>query len=78
MASNTYRVSQDFLCFEGVDEPHGNIADQKEGDGLAGGLAAFLFGQVDATAGHIGDEQQLKNHLVYERKQIELVTTSKD
>lgn len=53
---NTHRVSQDFLCLESVDEPHGDVADEEEGDGLAGGLAAFLFWQVDATAGYIGDE----------------------
>lgn len=56
---DTYRVGKDFLCLESVDQPHSDIADEEESDGLTGRLAAFLFRQVDATTGNISDEEQL-------------------
>lgn len=52
-----HRVSEDFLGFKCVDEPHGDVADKEEGDGLASGLAAFLFRQVDTATRNISDEE---------------------
>lgn len=65
-----YRVSENFLGLEGVDEPHGNVADKQEGDSLARGLAALLFGKVHAAARHVSNEQQLKNHLEVEQLKL--------
>lgn len=59
------RVGEDFLGFKGVDEPHGDVADEQEGDGLARRLGALLFGQVHAAPGHVRDEQHLQDHLEY-------------
>lgn len=56
-------IGQYFLCLEGVNEPHGNVADEQESDGLARRLAAFLLREMHAAAGHVGDEQQLEYHL---------------
>lgn len=52
----TYRVSKDLLGLERIDEPHGNVADEQEGDGLARRLAALLFREVNAAAGYVGNE----------------------
>lgn len=65
MTKGTYRVCKNFLCLECVDKPHGNVADEEEGDGLARWLAALLLREVDSTSGHISDEQQLEDHLKF-------------
>lgn len=51
------------MSFECVDGEHGHVADEKERDDLAARLAPVVLRQVDATAGHVRDEQQLQDHL---------------
>lgn len=63
MYSQSYRVSKYFLSLESVDEPHGNVADKKEGDGLTGGLTTLLFRKVNSTTRYISNEKQLQNNL---------------
>lgn len=60
---STYRIGEYFLSFECVDGEHGHVADEKEGDNLATGLAAIMLRQVDTTTRYIGNEEQLQDHL---------------
>lgn len=58
-----HRIRLHLLCLERVDDPHGHVADEEEGDHLPARLGAVVFRQVDAAARHIRYEQQLENHL---------------
>jgi len=57
------RVGDHFLSLEGVDDPHGDIADEQEGDNLSARLAAVMFRQVHAATSDVCDEQQLEHNL---------------
>lgn len=57
------RVRHHFLRLERVDHPHGQVADEQEGDHLPAWLATIVLGQVDPSAGHVRDEQHLEDDL---------------
>lgn len=57
------RVRHHFLRLERVDHPHGQVADEQEGDHLPAGLAAVVLRQVDPSAGHVRYEQHLEDDL---------------
>lgn len=59
----THRIRDNLLGFKGVNCNHRNVADQQESDNLTSGLRSVMFWQVNATSRHVGDEQQLQNHL---------------
>lgn len=58
-----HRVGLHFLGLEGVDHPHGHVADQQEGHDLSAGLRAVMFWEMDASAGYVRDEEKLQYHL---------------
>lgn len=58
-----YWISDDFLCFKGVDGDHRDIANQQECDDLAAGLGAIMFWQMNSSTSDISDEQKLQNDL---------------
>lgn len=58
-----HRVRHHFLRLERVDDPHGQVADQQEGDHLSARLAAVVLRQVDPPARHVRDEHHLKYDL---------------
>lgn len=53
----------DFLSLEGVDDPHGKVADEQEGDDLPTGFGSLVFGQSDLTSLSILDENHLNDDL---------------
>lgn len=61
--SHLNRICLDFLSLEGVDDPHGKIADEQEGDDLAAGLCALVLGQAHLAPLSVLDEHHLNDHL---------------
>lgn len=60
---NTYWISGDFLCLECVDCNHCDVANEQECDNLTTRLGTVMFGQVNSSSRHIGNEQQLQDNL---------------
>lgn len=63
-----HRVRHHFLRLERVDDPHGQVADQQEGDYLSARLAAIVLRQVNPSTRNVRDEQHLKDHLCDRQK----------
>lgn len=58
----------DWICFnllrlEGVDNPHGEVTDEKERDNLTPGFGALVFRQTHLPALSILDEYHLDDDL---------------
>lgn len=62
-ADFTYRIGEYFLRFECINRKHCDVGNQQKGDNLTGRFGAIMFGQMDTTTWHVGDEQQLENNL---------------
>ena len=56
-------IGRDLLRLERVDDPHGDVADEEEGDDLPAGLAAVVLRQMDPPARDVGDEEHLQDDL---------------
>lgn len=52
-----------FLHLKGVDDPHGQVADEEEGDHLAARFLRVLVGGGNPPALSVRDEQQLEQDL---------------
>ena len=52
-----------FGHFEGEQDPHGQVAQEQEGDHLAAGFAGVLVGRGNPPALRVRDEQELQHHL---------------
>lgn len=61
-------IEIDFVSFERVNDPHGNVAHQQEGNNLPTRFASVMFRQVDSPAGDVRDEEHLKHHLSHCKK----------
>jgi len=61
--SQLYGWVLDFLNFEGVDDPHGEVANEEECDNLSTRLWVVVVGGVDPPPLGIGDEEELQHHL---------------
>lgn len=59
----SYRVEGNFLCFECIDGKHCNVGNQQECNDLTSWLGTIMFWEMDATAWHISNEQQLQYNL---------------
>ena len=53
----------DLLDLEGVDDPHGEVTEKKEGDHLTAWFVRVLAAGRDATALSVGNEQELEQDL---------------
>jgi len=52
-----------FLDFKGVDDPHGEVADEQESDDLSTGFGGVVAAGVDPSSLGVGDEEQLQHNL---------------
>lgn len=73
-----YWVRLNFLSFERVDDPHGDVANEEEGDHLPAWLGPVVFWQVDAATRHVCYEKELENHLEGMKNSLKTTMIIKD